>query len=83
MKDIYTRTKQIAEYVILTGATVRAASKVFGISKSTVHYDLTKRLPYLDAGLYDEVQKILDLNFKEKSMRGGLATKHKYNLKRC
>ena len=72
------RTKQIALYVISSGATVRQASRVYNIAKSTVHYDLTKRLPYFDYGLYQQVKEIFDKNFAEKSMRGGLATKNKY-----
>ena len=78
MKDIYLRTKQLALYIITTQTTVRKASKVFGISKSTVHYDLTKRLPYLDSALYYDVKRVLENNLAERSMRGGLATKAKY-----
>lgn len=78
MKDIYLRTKQIALYVIKTGATVRKTAKVYNMAKSTVHYDLTKRLPYFDNVLYQQVREILEKNFEEKSMRGGLATKRKY-----
>ena len=80
MKDIYLRTKQVALFVIKTGATVRQAAKVFRMAKSTVHYDLTKRLPHFDYSLYLKVQKILDKNFQEKSIRGGLATKAKYKI---
>ena len=65
-----------------TGSTVRQISKVFGISKSTVHFDLTKRLPKIDAFLYAKVRKILDNNENEKSLRGGHATKNKYALLR-
>ena len=78
MKDIYLRTKQIALYVIKTGATVRKTARVYNMAKSTVHYDLTKRLPYFDDVLYQQVREILEKNFEEKSMRGGLATKRKY-----
>ena len=78
MKNIYLRTKHIAEYVISTGATVRQTADVYKMSKSTVHYDLTKRLPYFDYALFKRVKEILDKNFEEKSMRGGLATKNKY-----
>ena len=79
MKDIYLRTKQVAFYVVNTKATVRKTARAFGISKSTVHYDLTKRLPHFDAALYLEVEKVLQKNLKERSLRGGLATKRKYN----
>ena len=82
MKDIYVRTKQIAQYVATTGATVRSAAKVFGLSKSTVHYDLSKRLPYIDASLYLRVKNIMEKNFFEKNIRGGLATKRRYSNKK-
>ena len=57
MRDIYLRTKQLANYIITTKGTVRKTAYVFGVSKSTVHYDLTKRLPYLDSSLYFQVRK--------------------------
>ena len=78
MKDIFVRTKEIALYTINNNATVRKTAKVFGLSKSTVHYDLIKRLPSIDWALYLEVREILEKNEQEKSMRGGLATKNKY-----
>ena len=78
MKNIYLRTKHIAQYVVETGATVRQTAKVYKMAKSTVHYDLTKRLPYFDYSLYQQVRKILEKNFEEKSIRGGLSTKNKY-----
>ena len=78
MRDIYTQTKQIAYYIINNGATVRKAAKVFGIAKSTAHYDLTKRLMHFDMLLYTKVQDVFENNFKDKSRRGGLATKKKY-----
>ena len=78
MKDIFVRTKEIAMFTINNNATVRKTAKVFGLSKSTVHYDLTKRLPSIDWALYLEVREILEKNEQEKSMRGGLATKNKY-----
>ena len=78
MKDIFVRTKEIALFTISNNATVRQTAKVFGLSKSTVHYDLTQRLPAIDWALFLEVREILDKNEQEKSMRGGLATKDKY-----
>ena len=80
MKDIYLRTKQLAEFMIATNSTVRKAAHVFGISKSTVHYDLTKRLPHFDISLYNAVKKVLEKNLIERSKRGGLATKAKYKI---
>ena len=81
MKDIYLRTKQMATYVIETKSTVRQTAKVFGVAKSTVHYDLTTRLKHFDYSLYIGVRKVLENNFAQKSFRGGQATKEKYKQK--
>ena len=67
-----------AEYIIENNLTVRAAAIHFGISKSTVHKDVTERLKLLDADLYERVKKVLDVNLKERHLRGGSATKEKY-----
>ena len=72
------RACQLAVYMIETGATVRSAAKVFGISKSTVHKDLQQRLPKCDKGLYEMVRRILDDNKRERHIRGGMATREKY-----
>ena len=80
-KDIEERTIIIAQYIIDKKATVRAAAKHFGISKSTVHKDVTERLYNINRGLYKEVQPILAENKAERHLRGGIATKNKY-LKR-
>lgn len=72
------RACQLAVYMIETGATVRSTAKKFGISKSTVHKDLTQRLPHYNKTLYEKVRKVLDKNKMERHIRGGLATKHKY-----
>lgn len=72
------RACELAVYIIETGATVRMAAKHFGISKSTVHKDLSVRLPQCNHRLYDQVRKILDLNKQERHIRGGLATRRKY-----
>lgn len=76
------RVYDIAEYIIATNATVRAAAKKFEVSKSTVHKDLVDRLPKLNKVLADEVRKVLDENKAERHLRGGLATKAKYESKR-
>ena len=68
----------LAEYVIETGATVRACASHFGISKSTVHKDLTEKLRYNNRDLYEKVKKILDFNKSERHIRGGEATRRKY-----
>ena len=79
MKDtIDRRTYELAVYMTQTSATVRAAAKHFGISKSTVHKDLSQRLPCYNHSLYLQVRKILDKNKQERHIRGGMATKRKY-----
>ena len=83
MKDyIEERVLLLANYIIDTKCTVRAAAKNFGISKSTVHKDLTERLEEISQGLYEEVRAILDDNKAERHIRGGLATKAKYGKER-
>ena len=72
------RACELAVYMIETGATVRSVAKKFGISKSTVHKDLSQRLPKYNQTLYIEVRKILDQNKQERHIRGGLATRRKY-----
>ena len=72
------RTKKCAEYIVATGCTVRACSAHFDVSKSTVHKDVTERLPLIDETLYEKVRKILKLNLSERHIRGGLATRDKY-----
>lgn len=79
MKDISrNRAIILGEYIIETGATVRAAAKVFKISKSTVHKDVTERLSKENPSLYSEVKVVLDTNKRERHIRGGLATRKKY-----
>lgn len=68
----------LGEYILDTGATVRAAAKVFKISKSTVHKDVTERLSKDDPHLYSKVKKVLEKNKQERHIRGGMATRRKY-----
>ena len=75
------RACALAVYLIETGATVRAAAHHFGISKSTVHKDLSCRLPMINQKLYQQVRQILDLNKQERHIRGGMATRRKYKGK--
>lgn len=75
------RACELAVYVIETGATVRAAAQRFGISKSTVHKQLTERLRQCNYTLYLQVRQILDKNKQERHIRGGMATKRKYQQK--
>ena len=72
------RACQLAVYIIETGATVRAAAQKFGISKSTVHKDLSQRLPQCNKRLYLQVRQVLDTNKAQRHIRGGIATKQKY-----
>ena len=76
--NIEERACDLAAYIIDNRATVRAAAAVFGVSKSTVHKDLTERLPRLNPGLFRQVRLLLDQNKAERHIRGGLATKRKY-----
>lgn len=75
------RACELAAYVIETGATVRAAARKFGISKSTVHKDLTQRLQRTHPGLSEQVRQVLDRNKQQRHIRGGLATRRKYKGK--
>ena len=79
--NIEERACDLAAYIIEHKATVRAAAGHFGISKSTVHKDLTDRLPRISPALYRQVRKLLDLNKAERHIRGGLATREKYRGK--
>jgi putative DeoR family transcriptional regulator (stage III sporulation protein D) len=76
------RAAMLGEYIIENKATVRKAAKKFGVSKSTVHKDVSQRLKTLNPALYREVRAILDINKNERHIRGGLATKNKYLLKK-
>lgn len=79
MKDyIAGRAILLAEYIIEQKATVRKAAKEFNISKSTVHKDITERLMLVNQGLAKEVKQVLDENKATRHIRGGLATKQKY-----
>ena len=71
------RACELAVYIIESGATVRTAAQHFGISKSTVHKDLTQRLPQYNKVLYEQVRIIMEHNKAERHIRGGLATKRK------
>ena len=76
--DIEERAVRLAEYITENRATVRAAAKKFGVSKSTVHKDITERLETVSPELYAKVRDLLELNKAERHIRGGLATKAKY-----
>ena len=76
------RCETIAEYVLENNATVRAAAKHFGISKSTIHKDLTYKLQLINPSLHTQVKNVLEFNKSERHIRGGEATKKKYLKKR-
>ncbi len=80
--DIDLRVIKEAEYILGEKATVRKAAKFFGVSKSTVHYDVTKRLESLDSELYEKVKKLLMVNLSERHIRGGIATRNKFRKNR-
>lgn len=76
--DIEERACDVARYIVENESTVRAAAKEFGISKSTVHKDVTQRLEKVNPVLFDQVRALLDKNKAERHIRGGLATRRKY-----
>lgn len=79
MKDyIEERAVEIAYYIIENKATVRQTAKAFGVSKSTIHKDVTERLLKINPSLASQARKILDMNKSERHIRGGLATREKY-----
>ena len=80
--EIDKRVKEIANYFIAHSSTVRATAKVFYVSKSTVHKDLTDRLPLISPTLSKKVSTILEKNKAERAIRGGNATKEKYLLRK-
>ena len=84
MIDIYseTRAEVLGRYLSETGVTVRACAAHFGISKSTVHKDLTYKLPHINHALYLSCKDILEINKSERHIRGGEATRRKYLIKK-
>lgn len=81
MDNIEERTLLEGRYIALTGATVRATAEKFGMSKSTVHKDVTERLSSLDGILFQDVKAVLEKNLAERHIRGGEATRKKYREK--
>ncbi len=75
---IYHRVLEISDYILKTEATVRQVARNFGVSKSTVHKDVTERLPQINRHLARQIKKILDKNKAERHLRGGEATRRKY-----
>jgi len=81
-EDIEKRALLAAEIMIKYNATVRKVARILGVSKSTIHNDLAERLLYIDKELYRQVKAILEKNKQERHIRGGLATKRKYLIKK-
>ena len=77
-EDLEKRACELAVYIIENRTTIRSAAKHFGISKSTVHKDLSERLEHCNRSLYMQVKQILDTNKAERHIRGGIATRRKY-----
>jgi putative DeoR family transcriptional regulator (stage III sporulation protein D) len=78
--SLVTREEQLGRYIAETGATVRQASAKFGVSKSTVHKDITEKLPNTNRSLYKDVKVIIEKNKSERHLRGGIATKEKFEM---
>ena len=72
------RAERLAQYIIENRTTVRAAAQKFGISKSTVHKDISERLPQLNRVMYQQVKEVLEVNKAQRHIRGGIATRKKY-----
>ena len=72
------RAVELDRYIIERKSTVRSTAQKFGVSKSTVHKDVSERLKYVNPQLYSQVKKILEINKSERHIRGGMATKRKY-----
>mgnify|MGYP004683505569 FL=1 len=83
MIDIEERAKVLAVYIIETKSTVRQTAQKFNISKSTVHKDIAERLEKINPSLAREARKVLEHNKEERHIRGGMATKIKYELKKA
>ena len=76
--DYEERAIELGRFIAENKVTVRFAAKKFGVSKSTVHSDVTARLQKIDPALYNEVRKVFDINKEERHIRGGIATRAKY-----
>lgn len=72
------RCQKIAQYMVHEQTTIRKAAKVFGLSKSTVHHDVTVILPSVNKELYGQIRELLDKNWEKRQYRGGLATRQRY-----
>lgn len=80
--EVFNRAIELGNYIVENNSTVRAAAKKFGVSKSTVHKDVTQRLKQLNSNLAKDVRKVLEINKATRHIRGGIATKNKYKNKK-
>lgn len=78
MQELDSRARELAVYMLEHDATVRSTAEAFGVSKSTVHKELTRRLKHCSPALYAQVRALLDRNKAERHLRGGMATRLKY-----
>lgn len=81
-EDMELRVRRCGEYIVETGCTVRVCAAAYGTSKSTVHKDVTERLPVLDPVLAEKVKRVLEQNLRERHLRGGESTRRKYEKRR-
>ncbi len=81
--DYDDRAVRLGRYIADSKGTVRSAARKFGVSKSTVHTDITVRLRRIDPALFGRVREVLDINKEERHIRGGIATREKYRVRRC
>jgi putative DeoR family transcriptional regulator (stage III sporulation protein D) len=81
--DTYKRATELGAYMVEHKSTVRATARFFGISKSTVHKDITQRLRTQNPQLFKEVSRVLEFNKNERHIRGGMATRLKYKKEKC
>ncbi len=79
-EELSTRILQVAQHILETHDTIRKTAQIYGYSKSTIHHDVSIKLKKIDFPLYMKLKKILDENFADKHLRGGQATKEKYEL---
>lgn len=82
-KEVQTRVTEAAQYILKTGATVRACAEAFGVSKTTIHKDMRERLPELSPTMARRVDAVLRKNREERHIRGGEATREKYRKERA
>lgn len=81
--EVRTRVTEAARHILKTGATVRACAEAFGVSKTTIHKDMRKRLPVLNPAMARRVDAVLEKNKAERHLRGGQATREKYSRERA